>query len=139
MADVTTSGEKQISGELSREQSAEERDPESQSASSLRLGANLNAGGECEFRVWAPKAQRVEIKLQRKARAGEQAEVIAMRREDDGHFALQTNAAAGDKYAYMVDGGAPLPDPVSRLLPDGVHGSTEIVAADAFPWTDSEW
>src|SRR3954451_10717735 len=97
----------------------------------LSLGSNLTEDGECEFRVWAPRAQRVELKLQRKdAQAGQaQAEVIGMQRNDDGYFALRTRAVAGDKYAYMVDGGAPLPDPVSRSLPDGVHGSTEIVDA----------
>src|SRR5438105_726995 len=109
-------------------------------ASKLTLGANLApATGECEFRVWAPRAQRVELKLQRKTGTSEQAEVIAMRREENGYFSLRPNAAAGDKYAYIVDGGAPLPDPVSHLLPDGVHGSTEIVDADTFAWTDEHW
>jgi len=105
----------------------------------LALGGNLDASGTCHFRVWAPKAQRVELKLQRKTADNEQAEVIAMQREDGGYFSLRTKVAAGDKYAYMVDAGSPLPDPVSRLLPDGVHGSTEIVDADAFAWSDEHW
>lgn len=104
----------------------------------LSLGANLT-GGDCEFRVWAPRAQRVEVKLQRKDGVAEQAEVLPMRRENDGCFCLRAKATAGDKYAYMVDGQAPLPDPVSRLLPDGVHGSTEIVDAEAFRWEDDAW
>src|SRR5438128_1725261 len=115
----------------------------------LTLGANLvpGTGGEREFRVWAPRAQRVELKLQQKlnppvssAQVGHpQAEVIAMPRGGQGYFTLSAKSAAGDKYSYIVDGGAPLPDPVSRLLPDGVHGSTEIVDADAFAWTDDAW
>jgi maltooligosyltrehalose trehalohydrolase len=105
----------------------------------LSLGANLASDGECEFRVWAPRAQRVELKLRRKGSAGEQAELIAMKRGEGGCFALRARAQAGDKYAYILDGGAPLPDPVSRLLPDGVHGSTEIVDADAFRWSDENW
>jgi maltooligosyltrehalose trehalohydrolase len=104
----------------------------------LRLGANLFPGGECEFRVWAPKAQRVEVKLQRKGSAAELAEVIPMQRED-GCFVLRAPASDGDKYAYIVDGQQPLPDPVSRLLPDGVHGSTQIVDPDSFSWTDRAW
>src|SRR5438270_321927 len=107
--------------------------------SGLTLGANLDPVGDCEFRVWAPRAQRVELKLQRKGAGGEQAEVIAMGREENGYFSLRAKAAPRDKYAYIVDGGAPLPDPVSRLLPDGVHGSTEIVEAGAFAWTDDAW
>ncbi len=126
----------------------------------LSLGANLTDDGECEFRVWAPKAQQVEVKLRRvnppakNAQVGhqslevpsadvhpneQQAEVLPMRREDSGYFSVRAEAAAGDRYAYIVDGQAPLPDPVSRLLPDGVHGSTEIVDADAFEWKDAKW
>lgn len=118
--------------------------------STLALGANLVANGECLFRVWAPKAHRVELKLQRKedppvknAQVGhpapEPAEVLPMQHEDGGYFRLTAKAAAGDKYAYIVDGAAPLPDPVSRLLPDGVHGSTEIADAAAFRWSDAKW
>src|SRR6185312_8204639 len=65
--------------------------------------------------------------------------VLPMQREDGGYFRLSARAAAGDKYAYIVDGQAPLPDPVSRLLPDGVHGSTEIVGTSAFRWADANW
>src|SRR4051812_12815038 len=89
--------------------------------SGLALGANLLPGGECVFRVWAPRAQRVELKLQRKlnppvkggylkgghsasfggsgqaavGHPAEQAEVIPMLREEDGYFALRIACAAG--------------------------------------------
>ncbi len=120
----------------------------------LSLGANLLGNDECEFRVWAPKAQRVEVKLQRAnppannpqvghpashSLIAQHAEVLPMRREEDGHFFARAKATAGDKYAYIVDGAAPLPDPVSRSLPDGVHGPTEIVDAEAFRWEDDAW
>ena len=105
----------------------------------LRLGANLLSRDLCEFRVWAPKAQRVEVKLQRNGSTADLAEVIRMQRGGDGYFVLRAPAAASDKYSYIVDGQQPLPDPVSRLLPDGVHGSTQIVDPDAYAWTDSAW
>ena len=57
----------------------------------------------------------------------------------DHHFALQAFAGAGDKYFYIVDQHKPVPDPVSRLLPQGVHGPTEIVDAERFSWTDAAW
>jgi maltooligosyltrehalose trehalohydrolase len=57
----------------------------------------------------------------------------------DHHFTLQAFAAAGDRYFYIVDQNKPVPDPVSRLLPEGVHGPTEIVDAERFAWTDANW
>jgi maltooligosyltrehalose trehalohydrolase len=62
-----------------------------------------------------------------------------MQHEGDHHFALQAFAGAGDKYFYIVDQNKPVPDPVSRLLPEGVHGPTEIVDAERFSWTDAAW
>lgn len=58
---------------------------------------------------------------------------------DDNYFTLQVFARAGDTYSYIVDQNKPVPDPVSRLLPQGVHGPTEIVDPESFSWTDSGW
>jgi maltooligosyltrehalose trehalohydrolase len=60
-----------------------------------------------------------------------------MRREGD-HFVAELPARSGDRYQYVVDELA-VPDPVSRHLPDGVHGPTEIVDPGAFTWTDLGW
>jgi maltooligosyltrehalose trehalohydrolase len=54
-------------------------------------------------------------------------------------FVVSARAAAGDRYAYILDGSQPIPDPVSRSLPEGVHGPTEIVDPLAFRWTDESW
>ncbi len=62
-----------------------------------------------------------------------------MRRESDGSFGLTTAARAGDRYFYIVDDHQPVPDPVSRLLPEGVHGPTKIVDPNAYFWSDTRW
>lgn len=62
-----------------------------------------------------------------------------MQSAEDGHFVFETSARAGDRYFYIVDQNKPVPDPVSRLLPEGVHGCTEIVDPENFPWTDHCW
>lgn len=62
-----------------------------------------------------------------------------MQYADDGHFALQAFARAGDRYSYIVDENKPVADPVSRLLPEGVHGPTEIVDPESFAWNDANW
>ncbi len=101
---------------------------------SLTGGASLN-GDACHFRVWAPQAQRVTLGLIRNGVLRQ----LEMDCEEHGYFALGAPASAGDRYFYTVNGGTPVPDPVSRLLPEGVHGPTEIVDPNAFAWGDDHW
>ena len=115
-----------------------------------------------EFRVWAPYPQAITLRLL--PRKGPPQE-IPMRRSHHGEdrsaavpapgrdASAPANAKAafagdlweavldaqpGDRYFYLV-AGRPLPDPVSRLLPEGVHGPTEIVDPTLFRWADSGW
>lgn len=90
----------------------------------------------CEFRVWAPAAQRVTLRLLR----GNSCQDVAMRRDADGeHFSTSASALPGDRYFYLVGDHKPVPDPVSRLLPEGVHGPTQIVDPQQFAWSDDTW
>jgi maltooligosyltrehalose trehalohydrolase len=98
------------------------------------LGASIE-GEFCEFRVWAPNSKRVILRLI----GQQQPRDLPMQRRGAEHFATRTKARAGDRYFYLVDDSKPVPDPVSRLLPEGVHGPTEIVDPEAFTWTDHGW
>ncbi|MCU1286161.1 MAG: maltooligosyl trehalose hydrolase [Acidobacteriales bacterium] len=102
----------------------------------IRLGASLGQGNTCEFRVWAPNAKQVALRLQHDDGAEQE---LQMRREEHGYFTLEASACAGDRYSYVVDDNKAVPDPVSRLLSEGVHGRTEIVDQDNFQWTDEGW
>lgn len=82
--------------------------------------------------MWAPNAGRVVLHL---LNAGE----FVMEPGAEGDFHITTAARAGDRYFYRVDDHQPVPDPVSRLLPQGVHGPTEIVDPESFPWSDEGW
>jgi maltooligosyltrehalose trehalohydrolase len=64
-----------------------------------------------------------------------------MKRGAEGVFTLTSaEAKPRDRYFYLVDDEPlQLPDPVSRLLPEGVHGPTEIVDTSAFRWSDAGW
>ena len=103
-------------------------------ASAGLLGAFLT-GDECVFRVWAPHARRVQLQLM----SAQGPRALEMERRDGDHFVLHAAAKTGDRYFYIVDNHKPVPDPVSRWLPEGVHGPTEIVDPQNFPWNDANW
>src|SRR6478736_1207211 len=104
----------------------------SSKVASKMLGANL-AGDNCDFRVWAPSAQTVTLRL-----INDQGTHDWPMQSSDGYFSLQAFARAGDKYFYIVDQNKPVPDPVSRLLPESVHGPSEIVDPERFAWTETD-
>ncbi len=100
------------------------------------LGAVPEEGG-VRFRVWAPTATAVEV-VPEGPRSG--ASPAALPKQADGYFtALQAGWRAGDRYRYRIDGRGPFPDPASRAQPLGVHGSSEVIDARAFAWSDQGW
>lgn len=86
------------------------------------------------FRVWAPRAASVELRLGRPAGAG-----LKMKSADGYWEAYSRRAGQGTLYSYSVDGGEPRPDPASRSQPLGVHGPSEVVDQAAFDWQDGAW
>lgn len=100
----------------------------------LSYGATLR-GEEAEFRVWAPAPRAITLRL---TRADAEPQNIPMRRDGEDFTAIAA-AAAGDRYAYVLDDGPSIPDPVSRFLPEGVHGRSEIVDPSTFQWSDDKW
>jgi maltooligosyltrehalose trehalohydrolase len=102
----------------------------------LDLGATCLDGGRVAFRVWAPKAESVSVRLLR----GETSRTLPLQAEADGTFAGTAGGArAGDCYFYQLDDGTERPDPASRFQPQGVHGPSQIVDPRAFFWQDVGW
>lgn len=98
------------------------------------LGATLLDDGSCVFRVWSPRASRIDVHLR-----GPSERVVPMRSVADGyHEARVRGVSDGDRYLYVLDGGQERPDPASRWQPDGVHGASAVVS-DRFEWHDQEW
>ncbi len=98
-----------------------------------RQGGESDRQFEVQFRVWAPGADEVVVRLLTGEAAGDHPTV-------DAGMSVRTatvaGAAAGDDYVYVLDGRA-LPDPASRHQPEGVRGPSRIVDPDAFAWTDA--
>jgi maltooligosyltrehalose trehalohydrolase len=97
----------------------------------MPFGAEFLGNRETRFTLWAPAAETVDVVLQDGARP--------MFREEDGTFALATEAAPGARYRYRIDGGHEVPDPASRYQPEDVHGQSQVVDPEEFEWDDSSW
>ncbi len=101
----------------------------------LERGATVGEGAT-RFAVWAPNAERVVVRVLTGAGVGEH----ALERGADGvHAGEVPGVAAGDDYAYALDGGPDRPDPASRWQPEGVHGPSRVVDPWRFAWTDAAW
>ncbi|NIP73684.1 MAG: malto-oligosyltrehalose trehalohydrolase, partial [Gammaproteobacteria bacterium] len=90
------------------------------------------------FRVWAPRARSVALCLVQDGQERRLA-LAPTAPEPAVYEAVVPALAPGSRYGYSLDGAAPLPDPVSRHQPDGVHGLSAVVAADAYRWSDGDW
>lgn len=98
------------------------------------LGAFPLGDRRCRFRVWAPKANRLELKL-----LDPQERLLPMQLQDRGYYELTVDdVAPGTRYFYRIDGERDRPDPASRFQPDGVHQASAVVDFQ-FDWTDKDW
>ncbi len=82
-------------------------------------------------RVWAPdsKAPRIDV-------AGHRHPLVAAA---GGWWESPLDLPPGTAYAFCVDGDQPLPDPRTRLQPEGVHGPSVVEAEEDFTWHDAGW
>lgn len=88
------------------------------------LGARALDDGEAEFRVWAPRAHTLGL------RVGERTHALT----DAGYgvYEAVAPADAGDDYVFVVDGHE-RPDPCSRWQPQGVRGPSRLLDARGLP------
>src|SRR5690606_23523886 len=99
--------------------------------SSRRWGAELQADGTANFRLWAPSIEQLSLDLKGRG-------ALAMKREDDGwHEISVEEVAAGQDYGVLLPNGALVPDPASRAQARDVH-SYSLLIDSAFGWQCAE-
>jgi maltooligosyltrehalose trehalohydrolase len=132
--------------EIAEAQSRPVADEQESGATQVRIcrrypiGAELIGANETHFRVWAPKAQRVDLVLEDSAERNANRTFHPLACEDGGYFSGVAQAAAGSLYRFRVNNGEHFhPDPASRFQPHGPHGPSQIADPTRFQWTDSEW
>lgn len=99
------------------------------------IGAEIIADNQTDFRVWAPKANTIDLILDPEGSC----KVRPLSADDNGYFSGVTECGAGARYKFRVDGKNCYPDPASRFQPDGPHGSSCVIDPFAFDWTDDGW
>ena len=98
----------------------------------MPFGAECLDDGNVRFRLWAPKAQRVDLCLANQ-------EPRALSKLEDGWLELVIHAPAGSRYQFEINGQTKVPDPASRFQPSDVHGPSEVIDPAAFDWQDEHW
>jgi maltooligosyltrehalose trehalohydrolase len=95
------------------------------------IGTEIIGAKETHFRVWAPKANKVDVVL------GDESHPLA--REPGDYFSGAARCGAGARYRFRLDEGDAFPDPASRFQPDGPHGASCVVDPFSFRWSDQNW
>lgn len=100
------------------------------------FGASVLENGSVAFRVWAPFAKEIQIKL-----IGRGLPLQATMEATDRHCfgTIVPDVPVGTRYFYQINGERDRPDPYSRFQPDGVHGPSAVVDPNAFAWSDQAW
>lgn len=99
----------------------------------MPFGAEPAAAGGTRFRLWAPGADAITLAL-------DDGRELPMTAAADGWFERRVaDAGPGCRYRYRLADGLLVPDPASRYNPEDIHGPSEVVAAEAYAWSDGNW
>ena len=88
------------------------------------LGARAMHSGRGEFRVWAPRAQQLRLRVADRIYELDDAGL--------GVYEGVVDAAPGEDYMFVVDDHE-FPDPCSRWQPEGLRGPSRLFDARALP------
>ena len=99
-----------------------------------QLGARYLDDGRCQFVVWAPLVDKIEVHI-----TTPDERLIALKKGGRGYYhTIAENVAPGSLYFYRLDGKTERPDPASRFQPQDVHAPSQVVDSN-FSWQDEGW
>lgn len=100
----------------------------------MKIGAHYLGNGHCEFRVWAPHAETVALKI-----VSPQERDLPMQQQEGGYWQLTaTDIHPGTLYYYQLNNDEIRPDPASFCQPQSVHQASQVID-HSFSWDDSNW
>lgn len=99
------------------------------------VGACYLGSGRYRFRVWAPFADEVELKIH-----GASERFVSLEREEHGYWKIElADILPGTRYFFRINKEKERPDPASRFQPLGVHGPSQVIDPEVFAWQDADW
>jgi maltooligosyltrehalose trehalohydrolase len=101
----------------------------------MKIGSNYLGEGRCEFVVWAPFLNKVDLKI-----VSTEKRIFSLRKDKKGYWETVVEGVfPGTLYFYSLDGERERPDPASLFQPQGVHGSSQVIDHGSFKWEDGNW
>ena len=97
----------------------------------LPFGAELQPDGGTRFRLWAPSADTMQLRLP----TGDH----PMQPEPGGWHSLSMATPAGTPYSYVLPDGLAFPDPASRWQQSDVHDPSIILDPTTYDWKHPDW
>jgi maltooligosyltrehalose trehalohydrolase len=107
----------------------------------MKIGANYLGDGKCEFVVWAPFLEKIELKVILPVETRHAVSpLLPMEKEKSGYWRIIVNNVSPETlYLYRLEGKKERPDPVSHFQPNGVHEPSQVVDHASFEWQDENW
>jgi 1,4-alpha-glucan branching enzyme/maltooligosyltrehalose trehalohydrolase len=94
------------------------------------FGPSLTSDGVV-FRLWAPAAKSVDLVMETSH---------SMSRDETGMFQTTlSNAEAGSRYRFRIDGELDVPDPASHFQPEDISGPSEVIDHLGYRWQAADW
>lgn len=101
----------------------------------MKIGSNYLGKGRCEFVVWAPFREEVDVHI-----VSDKNQIIPMVKDEWGYFkVIAEQINPGTLYYYKLQGEQERPDPASHSQPNDVHGPSEVIDHSQMKWTDRGW
>lgn len=107
----------------------------------MKIGANYSGDSKCEFVVWAPFLEKVELMIIPSVGARHVVSLLVpMEKDKSGYWrTIVTGVSPETLYLYRLEGEKERPDPSSHFQPDGVHNPSQVVDHRSFKWADENW
>ena len=100
----------------------------------MQFGAECTVDGNVRFRLWAPQAPQVILRLE-----DNPGKELLMKSAGEGwHELVSPEARSGTRYRFRINQEL-VPDPASRFQPEGVHRPSEVVDPNAYDWKVGNW
>jgi len=102
---------------------------------SLDLGANLINHNTVHFKVWAPLADAMSVRIHSST-----PDRYSLTPTETGYWEGTVSPLPADTlYRFIINQNLERPDPASRFQPNGVHEPSVIVDPSTFTWRDHDW